>query len=96
MEKNRSWFSKNLVAIRGVISFFLLIAFIVVFFTGLGLSFAPAGKIAKETGWTFFGVPKFKLEKLHDVSGYTMSGLVVLHLILNYKMFINELKMLFK
>ena len=70
--------------------------FIVVFFTGLGLAFAPAGKIAKETGWTFLGFPKFKLEKLHNVSGFVMSGLVVVHLFLNYKLLLIELKMLFK
>ncbi len=96
MEIKEDCFPKKFAIVRGSISLLLLLVFIVVFFTGLGLAFAPAGKIAKETGWTFLGFPKFKLERLHNVSGFLMSGLVVIHLLLNYKLLMAELKMMFK
>ena len=96
MEIKENCFPKKFAVVRGVISLLLLAAFIVVFFTGLGLAFAPIGKIAKETGWTFLGFPKFKLEKLHNISGFTMSGLVAIHFALNYKLLVAEIKMLFK
>ncbi len=96
MEIKENCFPKKFAAVKGVISLLLLVTFIVVFLTGLGLALAPRGRIAIETGWTFLGIPKFKLVRLHDVSGFLMSGLIVVHLLLNHKLLIMELKALFK
>ncbi len=84
----------NAVKLRGITSTLLIIIFIVVLFTGIGLTFAPSGRIARETSWAFLGFSKFKLLRLHTVTGYIMAGLVVFHLILNYKMFLAEIKAL--
>ena len=88
--------SKNIVKIRGILSTVLLIDFIIVIFTGIGLYFAPSGRIANETGWSFLGFNLLKLERLHTVSGFTMAVLVGVHFIINYKIFKNELKQVFR
>ena len=87
---------KNIVKIRVILSSLLLITFIVVLFTGIGLYFSPSGKIAKEINWNFLGFNKLQLENLHTISGFIMSGLILIHLFLNYKMFLGEIKSLFK
>ena len=80
---------------RAIVSSLLLLVFAVVLFTGVGLNLSPSGKIANETGWNFAGLSKGQLENLHTVSGYIMSGLVLIHLALNYKMYLGEIRTLF-
>jgi len=87
---------KNIIKIRAILSSLLLITFIIVLFTGIGLYFSPSGKIAKEISWTFLGFNKWQLENLHTRSGFFMSALIIIHLFINYKMFLGELKVLFK
>ncbi len=87
---------RNLLKIRAIISTLLIIAFTIVLFSGIGLYFAPSGKIAELTNWHFFGFSKLKLGKLHTLFAFIMSGLVIVHLFLNYKMFLGEVKMLFE
>ena len=72
--------SKNIVKIRGILSSLLLIISIIVIFTGIGLYFAPSGRIAREIGWNFFGFDLLKLENLHTVTGFIMAVLIVIHL----------------
>ena len=86
---------KNLVKIRGVLSSLLLVISFILIFTGIGLFFAPSGRIARETGWSYFGIDLLKLETLHKISGFVMAGLIVIHFILNYKIFKNEIKQVF-
>ena len=80
--------------IRGIISLLLLIVGIGVFFTGIGLYLAPHGR--HSAYWTFMGIPKYKLEQYHTILGFVMSGLIIVHLWLNRKMFVGEIKSLFK
>ncbi len=87
---------KNLMKIRAILSSLLLIVFIIVVFTGIGLYFSPSGRIAAEISWNFLGFSKWRLENLHTLSGFIMSGLVIIHLLINYKMFLGEIKTLFK
>ncbi len=87
---------KNLVKIRAVTSTLLLVISVVVTFTGVGLFLAPSGRIARETGWTFFGFEKIQLEKLHTLTGFIMVGLIVFHFIINYSMYANEMKILLR
>ncbi len=79
-----------------MVSLLLIILFFIVFVSGVGLHFAPSGRIARDVDWSFFGFSRDSLEMLHTLFGYLMSGLVVIHLFLNYKMFFNELRVLFK
>ncbi|HHD92336.1 MAG TPA: DUF4405 domain-containing protein [Candidatus Portnoybacteria bacterium] len=87
---------KNLIKIRGILSSLLIIMFIIVVFTGIGLYLSPPGRIAKEMSWNFLGFNKWQLENLHALFGFLMSGMVVIHLLINYKMFLGEIKALFK
>ncbi len=86
----------NIVKIRGLISLSLVIVFIIESFTGVGLYFAPSGKVARETSWTFAGFDRPKLENMHTLWGFVMIGLISVHFVLNYKMLINEIKILLK
>ncbi|MCD6109214.1 DUF4405 domain-containing protein [bacterium] len=87
---------KNTIKIRAILSSLLFITFAIVLFTGIGLYISPSGKIAGEAGWNFFGFGKLQLENLHTLFGFVMSALVIVHLLMNYKMFLGEIKMLFK
>ena len=94
---DKKWISsKNMVKIRAIFSSILLITSIIVIFTGIGLYFAPAGKTARETGWTFFGFGLFKLENLHTITGFIMAGLILIHFTINFTLYKNEMKQLFK
>ena len=73
---------KNLVKIRAIVSLFLIVLFIVVFISGIGLNLAPSGRIAREIGWNFLGFDKESLEMIHTLPGYLMSGLIIIHLLL--------------
>ncbi len=86
----------KIIKVKAILSSLLLITFIIVFFTGLGLYFAPSGRIAKTISWSFIGFDKWQLEKLHTISGFIMSGLVMIHFFINSKLFFNEIKTLFK
>ena len=86
----------KIIKIRAILSSLLLISFIIVLFTGIGLYFAPSGRIAKELSWSFMGIDKWRLERLHTVFGFIMSGLVIVHLGVNYRLFISEIKTLFR
>jgi len=87
---------KNLVKTRAIISLFLIVLFVVVFISGIGLHLAPSGRIAGEIGWNFLGFDKKQLEMIHTLSGYLMSGLIIIHLLLNYKMLVSEIKILIR
>ena len=86
----------NKIKFRAITSSLLIINFVVLTFTGIGLYLSPSGYITKATAWTFLGISKFKLENLHAVFGFILIALLLIHLFLNYKMFFNEFKILFK
>ncbi len=77
---------------RALCSLTLLVLFAIVTFTGIGLYFAPAGKIARLANWTFLGLSKGQLVKLHTISGFVMAGIIIIHLIFNWRLFSGELK----
>ena len=86
----------SVVKIRAVVSSLLVILFVIVLLTGIGLYLAPSGRIAKEAGWNFLGVKRWELENLHTISGFIMAILLIVHLILNYKLLLTELRVLLK
>ena len=85
----------KIVKTRAIISLGLLITFTMVFISGLGLYFAPNGRIARETNWKFILFEKGQLEDIHTITAFIMTGLIIIHFIINFKMFKNELKILF-
>jgi len=68
------------VKLRGVVSILLGIMFLVVSLTGIKLFLSPKGRATT----------------LHTVAGFLMMALVVIHLTLNYKMLLSELRLLFR
>jgi len=86
----------SIVKIRAVVSLLLVVLFVIVLLTGIGLYLAPSDRIAKEIDWNFLGMSKWKLENLHTLSGFIMSLLLIVHLILNYKLLLTEIRMLFR
>ena len=85
---------ENLIKIRAVVSIFLMVLFVVAFISGIGLDLAPPGRIARQIGWDFLGFDKQSLKEIHGLVGYLISGLITVHLLLNYKMFASEIKIL--
>ena len=83
---------KNIIKTKAILSSLLLITFIIVTFTGTGLYFSPSGQIAKNTSWSFFGFDEWQLENIHTRIGFIMVALIIIHLFLNYKIFLNEIK----
>ena len=85
-------YMQNTLKLRALVSTVLLLTFVLAAFTGVGLYLSPSGRVANEIGWTFMGITKHQLETLHTVSGFLMSAIVGIHLILNWNMFVNEVK----
>ena len=77
---------------RATVSFLVTLSFIIVLITGIGLYISPSGRIAREASWNLIGVNKWKLESLHDVFGYFLAILVILHLYFNWKIFLSYLR----
>lgn len=80
-----------IVKVKGIISSLIFILFFVVAFSGIGLYFAPSGKEARLTNWTFFGLSKTTLESLHDFPGILFTILIFAHFLLNFKIYKNEI-----
>ncbi len=70
---------------RGIVSLLLVVIFIIETITGIGLYLAPSGRITRETGM---------METLHTYAGFAMVAIIIIHLLLNYKMLLNEIKIL--
>jgi len=68
------------VKIRGIVSTMLLILFLIASITGIKLFLSPKGKATT----------------LHTIVGFSIMALIVIHFILNYKMLLSELKILFR
>ncbi len=70
---------KTLIKVRGLVSLMILVLFLIVAATGILLAVGNG----------------FKGARLHTISGFLLVFLVMVHLGLNYKMLITELKALF-
>ena len=86
---------ENLIKFKAIVSLLLIVLFVVVFVSGVGLDLAPPGRMARQTGWNFLGFDKHSLKEIHSLAGYLASGLVTVHLLLNYKTFVSGIKTLF-
>ena len=86
----------NIIKLRAIVSIVLLISFIIILFTEVGLALSPPNNVANTTNWTFFGCSKSTIKEIHIKFGIIMSILVTLHYLLNYKLHIDELKSLKK
>ncbi|MBU9711553.1 DUF4405 domain-containing protein [Evansella tamaricis] len=86
---------RNRLLLKGVISTLLVVLFLLLFSTGFSLWLSPTGRIARETGWTFLGFDKHHLIQIHTFFAFTMTALILNHLLLNYKTLFHEMKSLY-
>ncbi len=86
----------NIIKVRAVLTTLLIVVTLIVIFTGIGLHLAPIGRIAKATGWAFFGLGKESLEKLHTVTGFLMAFLILIHFSINFELYKSEMRQLLK
>ena len=77
----------SIVKIRGVISPALLADFILLTVTGLRLWLLSEGTAAAGNDFQ---------RTVHTYAGFLMVGLVLIHLLLNYRMLVSEVKALFR
>ncbi len=87
---------KNTIKIKAIISSSLIVSFLITTLTGIGLYFAPSERIARATNWTFLSFSKTSLENVHTIFGFIMAALIIIHFLLNYKLFKGEIKALNK
>jgi hypothetical protein len=80
-----------LVKLKAILSTFILVLFVLVGFSGVGLYFAPSGREARLTNWNFLGFSKDALEKMHDLPGMILVVLLVIHFLLNLRIYKNEI-----
>lgn len=71
--------------LRAIIDLLLMMGFAVILFTGIGLYMSPSGKVARETGWMWFGMDKEMLEDVHTYFGFSMVLIGAVHIALNYR-----------
>ncbi|WP_202318967.1 DUF4405 domain-containing protein [Archaeoglobus neptunius] len=63
----------------------LIIGLAVMTVTGVGLYFAPSGRVARATDWTWLGLDKHTLGDVHAYFGFTMIAIALIHLSLNWR-----------
>lgn len=87
---------KNMIKIRAILSSLLIIMSIIVLLSGIELHrlIELQEKLALGSAFLFFS--RDLLVEIHTLSGFIVSGLVIMHFFINYKMFISEVKYLFK
>ena len=84
----------NLVRLRGVVSLLMLALSVPVLVTGILLWLSPVSGLVKEFGRAFLPFGKYPPELLHTVTSFLLSFLAAVHLMLNYRMLLNEVKSL--
>ena len=72
--------NKKVVKIRGIVSILLGVMFLIASITGIKLFLSPKGRATT----------------LHTAAGFLIMALATIHPILNYKMLVSELKILFR
>ncbi|MCF8010088.1 MAG: DUF4405 domain-containing protein [Clostridiales bacterium] len=87
---------KNTNTIRGIVSTITIINALMLSITGFALYAAPRGKIAKTIDWTFLGIDRFSLATIHTYLGFIFTLVIIIHFIINLKMYTNEIKRFFK
>jgi len=82
--------------LRSTVDLLLLVVFVLIAITGIGLYLAPSGRIADSIGWTFLGADKDTLTNVHTYLGFVMIGLVAVHLVVGFRSMVVMLKSAFR
>ncbi|RKX82244.1 MAG: hypothetical protein DRP57_10285 [Spirochaetes bacterium] len=78
--------------LRPFVSLFTALSFIHLIITSVILYIAPPGRFANYANWKIFGITKSGWEAQHTIIGFLFIGFAVIHLILNWKPFINYIR----
>ena len=84
----------NVIKLRGIVSLLMLAIAVPVLVTGVLLWLSPVTGLIREFGRAFQPFGKYPPELIHTITSFAISFLVVIHLALNYKMLLNEVKSL--
>ncbi len=77
---------------RGLVSFYLLFASLVLLVSGVALFVAPSGRAARTLDWSLLGLDKEQWEAVHTIFGYRTAACGLYHLVLNWKVLLNYLR----
>ena len=77
---------------RAFTSFFVILGFLVLGTTGLGLFVSPAGRIANWSGWTFAWLTKAQWQSVHLVFGILFLVAGGVHLFFNWRVLMSYLR----
>lgn len=77
---------------RSVISFYIIISFIVMSISGIILYFAPPGRVAFWSEWTFIALTKEQWQSVHTIFTFIFVFAIAFHIYFNWKVIISYLK----
>jgi len=77
---------------RSVISFYIVISFIVMSISGIILYLAPPGRVAFWSEWTFIALTKEQWQAVHTIFTFIFVFAAVFHIYFNWKVIIGYLK----
>ncbi len=86
----------DMVKIRAILSSSLIVVFLFVAITGILLFIAPHGPHSHAEQWSFLGLSKETISKIHTITGFLFVVLVIVHFLINRTMYSTELKALTK
>ena len=78
--------------IRAITSLTITLSFALMAFSGIILYLSPKGRVANWTGWTMAGLGKESWGGVHTTIGILFLLASALHLLYNWKVFLNYLK----
>jgi len=78
---------------KAFISIGLTYSFIIIFFTGIVLYLAPAGRVSNWVNWKLLGLDKESWQSIHTIFSFSFAILSIFHLFtINWRTFWNYLK----
>jgi len=78
---------------KAFISIGLTYSFVIIFFTGIVLYLAPAGRVSNWVSWKLLGISKESWQSIHTIFSFLFAILSIFHLFtINWKTFWNYLK----
>ena len=87
---------KKKFSFRGFISLYITLSFLVMVVSGIILYFAPPGRVANWSYWTFLGLLKNQWQSIHTIFTFIFVVAAGFHLFFNWKPFIAYLKTKFE
>lgn len=87
---------KNRFSLRGFISLYITLSFVIIIVSGIILYFAPPGRVANWSNWRFLGLLKNQWQSVHTIFTFIFIIAAGFHLFFNWKPFVAYLKTKFE